>query len=163
MNTRTIMRLLAPALIVAMAPVAGCNDASPPNAQEVTSTSTNSANQLPNWLQKGPDDWGQEAWLPYQASLIEMRNPILRTGDYTADELEIVTAELEHFPGEYRDKIKQEWLTKWRPQLTSYERTGGCGCCNEVYTVTGPKVAMEEFPDYYRNHYPRRTSSENGG
>ncbi len=92
-----------------------------------------------------------------------MRNPILRTGDYTADELEIVTTELEHFPGEYEDKIKQEWLAKWKPQLTSYERTGGCGCCNEVYTVTGPKVAMEDFPDYYRNHYPHRTSTENGG
>ena len=79
------------------------------------------------------------------------------------DELAIVTAELEHTPGKYRDKIKQEWLSKWKTQLTSYERTGGCGCCNEIYTVTGPKVAMDEFPDYYRNHFPQQIGAENGG
>ena len=153
------MQLLAPALIPVILLVVGCDNASPPNPQEIARTSKNAADQLPDWLQKGPDDWGQEAWLPYQASLIEMRTPILRADDYTAEELITVTAEVEHFPGDYEDKIKQEWLAKWKFQLESYELTGGCGCCNEIYTVTGPKAAIEEFPQYY----PRFANFENGG
>ncbi len=165
MKTRKMMRLLAWLLIPAVSLLTGCDEASTAIQQEIPSASTISTDRLPDWLQQGPEGWGEEDWLEYQASLIELRTPILRPDNYTADELQTVTAEVEHFPGNYEDMIKQEWLAKWKSQLASYELTGGCGCCNEVYTVTGPKAAMEEFPVHRgrRQYYPRYTSNENGG
>jgi hypothetical protein len=112
-----------------------------------------------------PDGWSDGNWHEYQASLIDLRAPILRHNDYAANELVTVTAEVEHFPGEYEDHIIQEWHAKWHERMISYERTGGCGCCNEVYTITGPKAAIEEFPVHpgRREYFPRYHDSENGG
>lgn len=154
-----------PLLLLAVATaltVVGCEQPSKPLPQKTQDTPALATDGLPEWLTTGPSDWGDEAWLPYQATLIELRQPILRSGGYTERELEIVTAEVEHFPGEYEDRIKQEWLDKWQTRLVSYERTGGCGCCNEVYTVTGPRVAMHEFPNQ-RDYFPRFTDAEDGG
>ena len=163
MNSLPTLRVEALTVLAAITLLAGCHDSSQRQPATRAGAEVHTSDELPAWLQVGPDDWGEKAWLEYQASLIELRTPILRSNEYTPSELITVTAEVECFPGKYEDKIKEEWMEKWGNRLTSYERTGGCGCCNEVYTVTGPKVAMEEFPDYYRNHYPRRTSTENGG
>ena len=77
------------------------------------------------------------------------------------------TAEVEQLPGECEDHILQEWHDKWVVRLTSYERTGGCGCCNEVYTVTvtGPKAAIQEFPVHRGRlkYFPRYLDTKSGG
>lgn len=77
-------------------------------------------------------------------------------------ELEILTAEVEHWPGEYEDRIKQEWIDKWGSDLESYERTGGCGCCKQVYTVTGPRAAMHELPNQRLDCDPRFSDTNDG-
>jgi hypothetical protein len=163
MNYFATLRPLA-LLVLAIATVAvGCDEGSVAPPQKLPETPAAANENLPDWLTTGPSDWGDEAWLPYQASLIELRRPILRSDGYSEHELEIVTAEVEHWPGEYEDQIKQEWIDKWGSDLASYERTGGCGCCNEVYTVTGPRVAMHEFPNQRLDYYPRFSDTNDGG
>lgn len=145
-------------ILLAMIPVAlGCFDQTTSRMQPIGRAPEKGLDNIPAWLQARPDGWSDENWHEYQTSLIELRDPIVRHGDYAAEELETVTAEVEHLPGDYEDRILQEWRDKWMGRLASYERTGGCGCCNEIYTVTGPKAAIDEFPVHRgrREYYPR--------
>ena len=144
-------------LLLIMAILLGCRDPSPSRPQSIDQPSNSTVGDLPAWLQTRPDGWSDDNWHEYQTSLIDLRDPILRYDNYAADELATATAEVEHFPGDYEDHILQEWQDKWAGSLISYERTGGCGCCNEVYTVTGPKAAIEEFPVHRgrREYFPR--------
>ena len=134
-----------------------CFTQTTPRMQTITRATETKLDSLPAWLQARPDGWSDDNWREYQSSLIELRVPIVRHDNYTAEELETVTAEVEHLPGDYEDRILQEWRDKWMGRLTSHERTGGCGCCNEVYTVTGPKAAILEFPVHRgrREYFPR--------
>ena len=143
-----IRRRITTWLLLPISLLAGCNDAARPVSRSTTSQPAPASSQgdLPQWLQQGPADWSDEVWKEYQAALIRSRAPMLRSQDYSVEELQVVTAEVEHFPGEYEDKLKDEWLEKWRSRLQSFELTGGCGCCNEIYTVIGPKAAIAEFP-----------------
>lgn len=144
-------------LVLFILTLVGCWDASNQDPLATPVMPANESSTLPEWLRVRPDGWGEASWKEFQGSLIELRKPILRSDDYTAQELQAVTAEVEHWPGDYEDKILEEWLEKWKAQLDSYERTGGCGCCNEVYTVTGPEAAIQEFPIQRgrRQYYPR--------
>lgn len=56
------------------------------------------------------------------------------------------------------------WKNKWLGQVDSFLLTGGCGCCVDIYTVTGPRAAIEEFPvsEYRRQYYPRYKSHTGG-
>jgi len=150
------MRLDHSLLILAVVLLIGCDDASQRSQPENAGASKDATDNLPEWLQKRPSDIKEEKSLKCRAELIELRTPLLRSDGYTAAELKVVTAKIEHYPGEFEDKIKLEWDKKWKSQLKSYKRTGGCGCCNEVYTITGPKAAAEEFPmsRIRRKHYP---------
>ena len=157
MNPTTLIRLYGSFLFAVTVLLSGCDDASRHPVQADSEIATNESEPLPEWLKVGPKGWDKKSWLEYQSSLIELRKPILRKGDYRVRELKTVTAEVEHWPGEYEDKIKKEWIAKWSDRLDSFERTGGCGCCNEIYTVTGPKAAIEEFPvpKGRRQYFPR--------
>lgn len=113
--------------------------------------------ELPEWLQIRPEGWADSVWYEYQQWLIDFRAPIVANRNYSKSDMEIQTAKVELMVGNYEHHIKREWEEKWSGHLVSYERTGGCGCCNEVYTVTGPRAAIEEFPvdPDRRNRYPR--------
>jgi hypothetical protein len=157
MTTPTPARF-AMSILLATVPFAlGCFKQTDSHVQTIERAAETALDGLPAWLQDRPDGWSDDNWHEYQTSLIELRDPIARRGEYTIKELETVTAEVEHLPGEYEDRILQEWHDKWMSRLTSYERTGGCGCCNEVYTVSGPKAAIEEFPVHRgrREYFPR--------
>lgn len=152
-------------LLAIVSVVLGCFKQTAPRMQTITGAAETKLDSLPAWLQARPDGWSDDNWNEYQSSLIELRDPIVRPDNYTVDDLEIVTAEVEHLPGDYEDHILQEWREKWMGRLTSYERTGGCGCCNEAYTVTGPRAAIKEFPIHRgrREYYPRYLDTKPGG
>ncbi len=84
---------------------------------------------------------------------------IKRSKVYTEDMMVVITAEVE-IPvyGDTSDEITlQVWKDKWENQLEAYSLTGGCGCCVDIYTITGPKAAIEEFSisEYRRKYYPK--------
>jgi len=64
---------------------------------------------------------------------------------YDDADLVIADADVEFWPG-VEDWRLMEWEDKWLGKMERFERTGGCGCCNEVYTVRGPRIAILEFP-----------------
>ena len=163
--TRTITWLANCTLLLLVCVSLGCHDTSSSRPKTIAQPSKSAIGDLPVWLQARPDGWSDDNWNEYQTSLIDLRAPILRHDDYAADELATATAEVEHFPGDYEDHILQEWQDKWASRLISYERTGGCGCCNEVYTVTGPRAAIEEFPVHRgrREHFPRYHDAKTDG
>lgn len=109
-------------------------------------------------IEEDEPEWLADVPTPeFREFLRAQRMPIAKNNNYSPEDLAILTAEVEHMPGEFDDKVKSEWDQKWESQLIRYDLTGGCGCCNEVYTVTGPRAAIEEFPIHpgRRKYYPR--------
>jgi hypothetical protein len=47
-------------------------------------------------------------------------------------------------PGER--EMLASWLSKWRGRETTISQNEGCGCCVDLYRVTGPDEAMREIP-----------------
>jgi hypothetical protein len=47
-------------------------------------------------------------------------------------------------PGER--ELLDSWLSKWRGRNTTISENEGCGCCVDMYRVTGPDEAMREVP-----------------
>ena len=165
MRTRSKI-LFGLSILLAMVSIAlGCFKHTAPRMQTVTRLAETKLDSLPAWLQARPNGWPDDNWHEYQSSLIELRDPIVRHGNCTAEELTTVTAEVEHLPGDYEDRILQEWRGKWMGRLTYHDRTGGCGCCNEVYTITGPKAAIKEFPVHRgrREYFPRYLGAQTSG
>ena len=78
---------------------------------------------------------------------------------YEPEMLALSTAEVEIqvYNDETDETTLKAWKDKWEKKCTSFKLTGGCGCCVDIYTVTGPKAAIEEFPisEYRRKYYPK--------
>jgi hypothetical protein len=44
-------------------------------------------------------------------------------------------------------ELLESWLSKWRGRDTiKLSQNEGCGCCVDIYRVTGPDEAMREVP-----------------
>ena len=84
----------------------------------------------------------------------------LRNTKTYADEMMVVcTADVEiQVYNETSDEATlAAWKDKWLDTVELFSLTGGCGCCVDIYTITGPKAAIEEFPisEYRRKYYPK--------
>jgi hypothetical protein len=88
------------------------------------------------------------------------------TTEYTEEMLQRHTADVEI--SVYNDNsdeiVLAAWKNKWLDQIEAFSLTGGCGCCVDIYTVTGPKAAIEEFPvsEYRRKYYPQYKHNTGG-
>ena len=81
---------------------------------------------------------------------VQSRKPVVREIQieinlYDDSDLVIADADVEFWPGT-EDWRLVDWEDKWLARMEHFEMTGGCGCCNEVYTVRGPRAAIVEFP-----------------
>ena len=47
-------------------------------------------------------------------------------------------------PGER--ELLNSWLDRWRGRLLALSENRGCGCCVDIFEVTGPEEAMKELP-----------------
>lgn len=72
------------------------------------------------------------------------------------EDLRFAKALVEYWPSEHDSRLAV-WEDKWLDKMVQYEMTGGCGCCNEIYTVLGPRIAIHEFPvsEGRRQYYPK--------
>lgn len=84
----------------------------------------------------------------YHRSLQAAVDRLAETRSYDADDLRTGTATVVHIVTHdpAHEIAKAAWEAKWKSKLAKYEVTGGCGCCTEDYTITGPRAAILEYP-----------------
>ncbi len=95
----------------------------------------------------------------YYRSLQEAVDRLAETDSYDTNDLKICTATVEHTvcADPVHEIAKAAWEAKWKSRLVKYEVSGGCGCCVEDYTITGPRAAILEYPMHASllEYYPR--------
>ena len=44
-------------------------------------------------------------------------------------------------------RVVSDWFARWRVALSSVSDNTGCGCCADIWDVTGPAEALAELPE----------------
>ena len=151
---------LFPAIALLLLAASGCDtatDAGPATAEK------NDPNGTPEQTAIKLDAEWDRLNSQQQRSIDKLRN----NKNYTDEMMIVCTADVEiEVYSETSDEFTLAvWKDKWLQSVDSFSLSGGCGCCVDIYTITGPKAAIEEFPisDSRRQYYPKYRQQSGGG